>query len=49
MYQKNPKIKNVNILLVPTVYGHFYFGLNNSILPFLVPKIKNTFHFGPFH
>ena len=39
-------IEGVNVLLVPTFWGHFYFGLYIFILPFLVLKMKNTFYFG---
>jgi len=35
-------IKNINALLVPIFWGHFYFGPYIFILPLLVPKPINA-------
>ena len=42
------KKKGVNALLVSTFYDHFYFDPYIFILLFLVLKMKNAFHFGPY-
>ena len=42
------KKNNVNGLLVPTFLVNFYFDLYFFILPFLIPKLKNEFYFGPY-
>ena len=38
----------VNALLVPTFWGHFYFGPYISILPLLVPNPINVCYFNHF-
>ena len=38
----------VNAFLVPTFWGHFYFGSYIFILPLLVPKPINAWHLSPY-
>ena len=43
--KKSDFVIGINVLLVPIFWGHFYFDPYISILPHLIPKMKNAFYF----